>query len=186
MVRRGSSSKRDNPYRHPYCRPSTRAARGQAKGVSYFSRPSVSSSPITTAGCVNPRQYPSNPHSLLLCIPFEVSLSPPSSPLLLQSPRDFDPRGSLDLFVAGLLGSLPSAATAPKSAAAADHTAMISCRAGREAAHGMLARDETLLQFHRDIVKQLLDEDGMCIMAAGLGLDKVKHPPLPLRHLRIY
>mmetsp|Transcript_874 Transcript_874/g.2644 ORF Transcript_874/g.2644 Transcript_874/m.2644 type:complete len:566 (-) Transcript_874:35-1732(-) len=31
----------------------------------------------------------------------------------------------------------------------------------------------TLLPFHHEIVRQMLDEDGICVMAGGLGLDKV-------------
>ena len=32
----------------------------------------------------------------------------------------------------------------------------------------------TLLPFHREMVQQLLDEDGLCVMSAGLGWEKVR------------
>ncbi len=31
-----------------------------------------------------------------------------------------------------------------------------------------------LLPFHREMLQQLLDEDGLCVMSAGLGWEKVR------------
>lgn len=52
----------------------------------------------------------------------------------------------------------------------------------REAAVAALATGSGLLPFHHELLTQLLAEDGLCVLAAGLGLHQVcTHPALGMR-----